>query len=130
MVMTYEQLALIHLGAVVPAVVLGTGVMLMPKGTPLHRLMGKSWMLLMIITALSSLFMPARVGPAVFGHFGVIHLLSVLVLALVPISWHAIRTGNVRRHRNNMIGLYAGGLLTAGTLAFMPGRMLHEWLFG
>lgn len=128
--MTYEQLALFHLGAVLPAFVLGTTVLVLPKGTPLHRLMGKSWMLLMAITALSSLFMPARVGPSVFGHFGFIHLLSVVVLFLVPVSWHAARNGHIRRHRNCMIGMYCGGLLTAGAFALFPGRLLHGWLFG
>jgi uncharacterized membrane protein len=29
-----------------------------------------------------------------------------------------------------MVSLYVGGLLVAGALAWMPGRMLHGWLFG
>jgi uncharacterized membrane protein len=34
----------------------------------------------------------------------------------------------VKSHRNNMIGLYVGGLIIAGSFAFMPGRLLHTWL--
>jgi uncharacterized membrane protein len=29
-----------------------------------------------------------------------------------------------------MIGLYIGGILIAGGLAFMPGRIMHEMVFG
>ena len=74
--------------------------------------------------------MPAEVGPQVLGHFGFIHLFSVLVLVSVPLAVYNIRRGNVAGHRNNMVGVYIGGILIAGTFAFMPGRMLHGWLFG
>ena len=38
--------------------------------------------------------------------------------------------GNVRGHRNAMLGLYLGGIMIAGTLAFMPGRIMHAVVFG
>jgi uncharacterized membrane protein len=28
-----------------------------------------------------------------------------------------------------MIGLYIGGILIAGSFAFMPGRLMNQWLF-
>jgi uncharacterized membrane protein len=37
-----------------------------------------------------------------------------------------IRRGNIRGHRNAMLGLYVGGLLIAGGLTLLPGRLLHR----
>jgi uncharacterized membrane protein len=128
--MSYEQLVYLHLGTVVPAFVIGTFQLFRHKGTPSHKLLGKIYMLLMLATGLITLAMPAEVGPRFLGHFGFIHAFSFLTLYNVPAAYFAIRRGNVRVHRANMIGLYAGGILIAGAFAFSPGRMLHEWLFG
>ncbi|MGK0342584.1 MAG: putative membrane protein [Candidatus Azotimanducaceae bacterium] len=81
----------------------------------------------MIATALTSLFMPAKVGPTVFSHFGYIHLLVLLVFYSVPTAFFAARQGNVKKHRNSMIGLYVGALVVAGLFTLMPGRLLHDW---
>jgi uncharacterized membrane protein len=72
--------------------------------------------------------MSARVGPTFFGHFGLIHFFSFLVLYLVPTAFFAARSGNIKRHRASMLGLYIGGILIAGGFTLMPGRLLHDWL--
>ncbi|WP_461534992.1 DUF2306 domain-containing protein [Spongorhabdus nitratireducens] len=100
------------------------------KGTAGHKVAGKFYLLLMLVTAVVTLLMPARVGPALFQHFGYIHLFSLLTLYSVPAAWFAAQRGDIRTHRNTMIGLYCGGILIAGSFAFMPGRLIHEWLFG
>ena len=87
-------------------------------------------MLLMLATGFITLAMPAQVGPQFLHHFGFIHIFSLLALINVPTAYLAARHGNIRVHRFNMISLYVGGILIAGALAFSPGRMLHEWLFG
>ena len=125
--MSYLQLAYIHLGTVFPAFLIGTYLLINRKGTPKHRLLGKVYMALMLITALTTLFMSAEVGPVVFGHFGFIHLFSLLVLYSVPTALIAARNGNIKKHRASMVGLYIGGLLIAGSFTLMPGRMLHGW---
>lgn len=86
-------------------------------------------MVLMLITAVIALFMPSQVGPALFGHFGFIHLFCLLVFYSVPTAYLAIKKGNIKRHRRAMLGLYIGGLLIAGAFTFTPGRLLHHWLF-
>lgn len=127
----YLTLAYWHLATVLPAFALGTWLMAAPKGTPRHRQLGKIYMALMFVTALISLIMPAQVGPTLLGHFGLIHLLSLQVLTGVPLSWRAAKRGDIKTHRRNMIGIYVGGLLLAGSLAvLLPGRLLHGWLFG
>ena len=128
--MTYTQLAYMHLVTVVPAFFVGALQFLRRKGTSTHKRLGKIYMGLMLATGLITLTMPARVGPQFLNHFGFIHLFSLLTLVNVPIAYFAARRGDINLHRAAMIGLYIGGILIAGTLAFLPGRMLHEWLFG
>ncbi|TXH70797.1 MAG: DUF2306 domain-containing protein [Thiothrix sp.] len=127
--MTYLQLAYLHLGTVVPAFFIGSFLLLSQKGSEKHKMLGKVYMVLMLVTAVITLFMPARVGPTFIGHFGFIHLFSLLVLYSVPTAYIAIRNKNIKAHRQNMIGLYVGGILIAGSFAFSPGRLLHTWLF-
>jgi uncharacterized membrane protein len=127
--MTYTQLAYLHLATVVPAFAIGALQLLRRKGTPVHRFLGKIYMLSMLATAFITLLMPAEVGPRFLGHFGFIHGFSLLALVSVPFAYLAVRRGNIRAHRAAMIWLYVGGILIAGTFAFSPGRMLHEWLF-
>jgi len=128
--MSYVQLAYLHLATILPAFVLGTYLLLKPKGTKPHKLLGKIYMLLMLATALVTLFMPARVGTRLFDHFGFIHAFSVWTLFSVTGGYVAIRYGNIEGHKYAMIGLYCGGILIAGSLAFEPGRLIHGWLFG
>jgi len=122
--MTYEQLSWLHLATIVPAFLL-----LRRKGTPTHKLLGRVYLLLMIATGLTTLFMPAQVGPRFLGHFGFIHLFSLLALYSAPSAYLAARRGDIKSHRGSMIGLYVGGILIAGAFAFSPGRVLHDWLF-
>ena len=128
--MTYLQLAYLHLGTVFPAFLIGTFLLLNRKGTPAHKVLGKIYMSLMLVTALVTLFMSARVGPTLLGHFGFIHLFSFLVFYFVPTAYLALRGGNIKKHRDSMIGLYVGGILIAGGFTFVPGRLLHSWLIG
>lgn len=128
--MNYLQLSYIHMFTVVPAFFIGTWLLFRRKGTAQHKFLGKIYMLLMVFTASVSLFMPAQIGQTLFGHFGPIHLLSVLVLYSVPMAIYNARTGNIRGHKRNMLALYFGGMIVAGTFAAMPGRLLHQWLFG
>jgi uncharacterized membrane protein len=126
---TYHTLALAHLATVLPAFLIGTALLLRKKGSPSHRLLGRVYVVLMLTTSVISLFMPAVVGPRWLGHFGFIHSFSIMVLVSVPMAVMAARAGNIRSHKISMVSVYVGGLLVAGGFAFMPGRILHNWLF-
>ncbi|MBT7564191.1 MAG: DUF2306 domain-containing protein [Porticoccaceae bacterium] len=128
--MTYMQLTYLHLGSLVPAFVIGSYLLLNRKGTPVHRLLGKIYMGLMLFTAIITLFMEALVGPKFLNHFGFLHLLSLFVLYTVPTAYRAIRVGNIKLHKRKMVGLYVGALLVAGAFTLSPGRLIHTWLFG
>jgi uncharacterized membrane protein len=126
-VMTYLQLAYLHLATIVPAFFLGTYLMFSRKGATWHRRLGKLYMVLMVVTAFITLWMPAVVGPRFLQHFGFIHLFSLLTLWTVPAALAAARRHDVKAHRASMIGLYVGGLLIAGGFTFAPGRLMHQW---
>lgn len=128
--MDYLALAYLHLATVVPCFLIGGWVLARRKGTAVHKRLGRIYAVLMLFTAVATLAMPAAVGPAVLGHFGFIHLFSVLVLVSVPLAVVAIRKGNRRAHIGHMLGVYFGGILIAGGFAFAPGRLLYGWLFG
>jgi uncharacterized membrane protein len=127
--MSYLQLSYLHLATILPAFAIGTYLLISRKGSPVHRRLGRLYMLLMLITALITLFIPAEVGPQLLGHLGFIHGFSLLVLVTVPTAYLAARRGKVRQHMANMVGLYVGGILIAGFFAFAPGRLLHQWLY-
>ena len=119
-----------HLFTVLPAALLGTYLILRPKGTPSHRLLGKVYMILMLTTAALSLLIPAAVGTQLVGHLGLIHILSFVVLFSVPRAYFAARNHNLVHHKIAMIGVYVGGILVAGGFTLAPGRYLNQLLLG
>lgn len=128
--MNYEQLMYWHLTTILPAALLGGLLLAFAKGTPFHRLLGKIYMVLMLLTAVITLFMSAEVGPTLLNHFGFIHLFSVLVIVTVPRAYIAAKNHNVQSHKYSMLGMYIGAVLLAGSFTLMPGRYLHGVLFG
>lgn len=119
----YETLMFYHLWTVVPAFFIGTALIFMTKGTQMHRNLGRIYMILMLVTAVISLFMPARVGPTLFNHLGYIHFFSFLTLYLVPGAYIDVKNGNIKRHKRRMIGLYVGGLIIAGGFTIFPRKV-------
>ncbi|MFQ3330986.1 DUF2306 domain-containing protein [Candidatus Njordibacter sp. Uisw_039] len=126
---SYEFLSFVHLSTIGPAFIIATYMMLIKKGTAQHKFLGRIYMVLMLFTAMVTLFMSAQVGPTLFDHFGFIHLLSVLVLYSVPSAYFAIKAGDVKKHKLNMIGLYIGGMVVAGGFTLVPGRFLGDLIF-
>lgn len=121
----YAKLPLIlHLAAVLPAIPLGGYLLLAKKGTPKHRSLGKLWMVLMLITATTAIFIKTS------GSFSWIHL-------FVPLTFHAAwkvmataRGGNIKAHKNHLVRTYLLALMIPGIAAFaVPGRMMHVMFF-
>lgn len=108
----------IHVGTVIPALFLGVPVLLMKKGTKLHKLLGRIWGMLMITTAISSFWLQGLVGS-----IGPIHIFSVVTLFSIPQGIYYARKGNIAAHQRAMTGPYIG-LVIAGLFSFMPGRMM------
>lgn len=115
----------VHLLGVVPALVLGAAMLFLAKGTRLHRALGRVWVMLMLVVAVSSFWIfeiRDGAGPSA------IHLLSLWTLIALALALLSIRRGNRRAHQGFMIGTYIG-LLAAGALALEPGRLLGTALF-
>jgi uncharacterized membrane protein len=125
----YYGLMYIHLITVVPCFFIGTLLLLIKKGTKIHKKLGSIYMILMLFTGILTLFMPAHVGQKFLNHFGWIHCFSFLTIYTVPTAYLAIKKGNVKAHKRKMILLYFGALIIAGGFTFMPGRYLHELFF-
>lgn len=116
----------IHLWTVIPAIPLGGYVMLARKGTPQHRLLGRLWMALMLVTAFSTLFIRNLND----GQFSWIHLLTFLTLTALPRAIFAARQGRIAAHRRHMLVFYSGSMLIAGFFTLLPGRTMWQWAFG
>ena len=51
------------------------------------------------------------------------------LLGVVGALYHA-RRHNIAKHKRAMLGVYIGGILIAGSLTFVPGRIMHAVAFG
>jgi uncharacterized membrane protein len=116
----------LHLATVVGSLLIGVVQMSGVKGTGLHRVLGWSFVLLMMATAVDALFIHQPGGP----RFSPLHLFSVITLVMAPLGVLAARRHNVAVHRRAMTGLFFGGLILAGLIAFMPGRLMWRVFFG
>ena len=116
----------IHLAAALLAFALGTVQMLAPKGTLPHRVMGWTWVILMMILAIASIFIKV-IYPV---HFSYIHILTAWVLIATPLGVWSARRGNINAHARFMSGLYYFSLIVAGAFTFAPGRILFRVFFG
>ena len=121
----------IHLATVVPAFLIGTyQIFASKKGAPLHRALGYLYLTLMSITAVSTLFIHAIMPDSPFFGLSPIHLFVPLTFFSVVGALRGAWTHNIRMHQRAMIGLYIGGILIAGSLTFLPGRLMHAIFFG
>jgi len=120
----------IHLATILAALVV-TGILLSGvKGSRLHRVLGWSWAVTMIGTAVSTLFIRgAPVFPTLFG-FGPLHVFALITFSAVPRAVLAARRHDVARHAQIIGGFVIGGLGIAGLAAFLPGRILWAVFFG
>ena len=81
----------------------------------------------MLIVAISSLFIHEI---RLWGPWSPIHLLSILVLVILPLAVLYARRHQVSRHRTAMLMLFTGALVIAGVFTFLPGRIMHSVAFG
>ncbi|WP_157019277.1 DUF2306 domain-containing protein [Mesorhizobium xinjiangense] len=117
----------IHVAAAVAAFGLGSIVLSRRKGDRLHRIGGRIWVALMLLVCLSSFFIHTI---RLWGPWSPIHLLSVTTLfSLGSGVWLAMRR-QIEAHRRTMQSTFAGALVIAGLFTFLPGRIMHEVLFG
>ncbi|MEO7410657.1 MAG: DUF2306 domain-containing protein [Sphingomicrobium sp.] len=115
-----------HLVTVIPAIPLGTYVILSRKGGARHKLLGKIWLSLMFVTAISTIFI-RNVND---GQFSWIHLFTLLTFIAVPQAIVSARQGRIEAHKKHVRNFFIGALVIAGVTAFAPGRTMWQWAFG
>ena len=121
----------LHAFAAMGAFVLGILQFAAPKGTLPHRTVGWIWVALMAVVAASSFWIHQirLVGP-----FSPIHLLSVVTLLILPLAVWRAHTHRVAAHRVMMILImiliFTGALVVAGLFTLLPGRIMHQVVFG
>lgn len=114
----------LHVATILPAAIIGAFLLIWRgRGTPLHRLLGKTWVALMLISALSSLFIHEL---RMWNGFSPIHLLSILVIIGCLRTVHLARSGRIAAHRRLVTQIYVGGILIAGGFTLMPYRIMHR----
>lgn len=116
----------LHIVAAVSAFVIGSIIMLQPKGSGFHKTFGWAWVIAMGVTAISSFFITGLNG----NNLSFIHLISGWTVVALPMAIFAIRNKRVMIHRRAMTGLFLGGLVFAGALTFIPGRLMYQLFFG
>jgi uncharacterized membrane protein len=123
---------IIHLAAALTAAILGPFALwarLSDKQRPkLHRAFGYAWVTMMLITAISALFIKSRF--AFWLYFSWIHLLiPATLLGLFGAFWFLAK-GNITGHRKTMLGLYFGACIGAGVFTLLPHRFLGQLVWG
>lgn len=115
-----------HLATILPAFILGTWLIFASiKGSRPHRALGVAYMALMLISATAAIFI-RQVNP---GGFSWLHIFVVVTYVSIARSIWALRRRDVAAHKASMLGLYIGGLLIAGGLTFLPGRIMYRLFF-
>ena len=140
--MQLTPLIAVHLSAALSAVAIGPIALWARRGHAgrragsqrprLHRAAGYAWVTLMLVTALSAIFISDPAVPNIAG-FSAIHLLIPVVLFSLFLAFRQLLRGNVSGHRKTMVSLYVSACLIAGAFTLMPGRYLghmlwSEWL--
>ena len=117
----------LHAYAALAAFALGVVQLARVKGTSSHRALGYTWVGLMLIVAVSSFWIHDL---RIWGPWSPIHLLSIMVLAMLPLAIYFARVHRVRGHKLTMLGLFSGALIIAGIFTLLPGRIMYRMVFG
>lgn len=116
----------LHVVCATGALLVGSVQLLGPKGTLPHRTLGSLFVVLMVFTASTAIFI-RQIND---GQFSPIHI-------FVPMTflglWGLVRgamKGDRQRHRQTVRGLFFGALLIPGLFAFIPGRLMYAVFLG
>ena len=117
----------LHAIAAMIAIILGGIQLYMKKGGTIHKFLGRAWVGLMLIVSVSSFFIH-KIN--FWGAYSPIHLLSLWTIFTLGLAIYFVRVGNIKRHKQSMIAIYGFALILTGFFTLMPGRVMHQIVFG
>jgi uncharacterized membrane protein len=95
----------------------------------LHRAAGYAWVTLMVISAVSAMFIRDFRLPNVWGYTP-IHLLVPLTLGGLVMAFVFLARRNIVGHRKAMQSLYWQACVGAGVFTLLPSRYLGQLVWG
>ena len=116
----------LHAFAALGALVLGLVQFTAPKGAIAHRAVGYVWVTLMVITAVTAIF----IREIHDGAFSWIHILIPITLFGVAGLVVEARRSLTGKHRVSALLLFFAALMIPGVFSFMPGRIMFEVVTG
>ena len=120
----WTLLVVSHVAAALTSVLLGGyQVWRRPKGDGRHRLLGRTWVVLTLWTAITSFW----IRDINEGSFSWLHVLSVVTLVTVSLGVFNARRGAVAAHRGNMVGSWLGAVGAMVAAVAVPGRMVPTY---
>ena len=126
-ILTANPVIVVHIICGVTALIVGPIALYGKRRGALHRAVGYLWFFSMLLSAGTSFFIE---GLAVFGRFGPIYLPSLFAIWSIFEAMRQIYLGNSALHRRIMHNLYWYGLMIAGLVNFLPGRVTNRVFFG
>ena len=95
----------------------------------LHRAFGYALVTLMLVAAISSIFIRDFALPNISGYTW-IHMFVPVTLGMLLAAFRFLHLGNIKGHRKTMQGLYVGACVIAGGFTLLPSRYLGQLLWG
>jgi uncharacterized membrane protein len=130
--MSLTPIIAVHATAATLAVITGPVALWARKGAQqrpkLHRAFGYAWVTLMVVTAVSAIFIHESHLPNIAG-FTPIHLLVPVTLVGLFGAFYYLAKGNIARHRQTMQRLYFGACVLAGVFTLVPDRLIGHALW-
>lgn len=123
----------IHMTAALAALALGPVALWARHGARqrpwLHRAAGYAWVTLMLLSALSAIFIRDYQLPNIAGYSPIHLFVPVTLVGLLGAFWFLAKK-NIQGHRATMQRLYFGACIGAGLFALAPGRYLGHLVWG
>jgi uncharacterized membrane protein len=130
--MQLTPIVAIHMSAAIAAVATGPVALWARKGRlqrpRLHRAFGYAWVTLMLVTAVSAIFIRDRSLPNLAGYTP-IHLFVPVTLGGLFLAFRSLVKGDIAGHRKTMQKLYVAACLVAGVFTLLPQRYLGNLLW-
>ena len=119
----------LHAFAAIAALVLGVVQIAAPKGTLPHKALGWVWVILLLAISVSSLWIHGH-SFRLWRTWSPIHLLSLFTPIMLIVGVVSARRHNIVSHKITMVSIFIGALVIAGAFTLVPGRIMHQAVFG